>query len=176
MMESLGFLAVLAIPVALCTWTITQTEIFRRVREGMQNWAKRYPDPKTGSPLAGPALLAYLPTCYYCTSHYVGEAFMVLAWLGGSPLSLLKLGYTSLWGLVIASFTLIAIANLYLTGFNLFRVVLRNVQALADFNEARRDVARALNKIGEPIIEDNDVILQPGPVNRHRLRVFNGSN
>lgn len=126
----LGFFFLLAVPVALCSWTIAMTEIFRRVRERMGRWAGRKPNSTFR------ALLAYLPTCYYCTSHYVGESFMILAALAGADLTTLKLGYTEWWGYIISSFTLIAIANVYLTGFHVARVVLRYAQAVADTSEA----------------------------------------
>lgn len=139
-MDNIGilpFYCLLALPVALCAWTITQTEIFRRFREMAGRWAKRKPN---STPRA---LIAYLPTCYYCTSHYVGEAFMVLAFLGGASTNLLKMGYPSAWGYVIASFTLIAVANVYLTAFHIFRVALRYAQAVADTQEAIRDKRQA---------------------------------
>ena len=137
MLSNVAFFALLAVPVAPCSWTIAQTEIFRRFRELVGRWAKRKPE---STPRA---LLAYLPTCYYCTSHYVGEAFMVLAFLGGASTETLKLGYPSAWGYIISSFTLIGVANVYLTGFNILRVVLRYAQAVANAQEAIAEKERA---------------------------------
>ena len=63
----------LAIPVACCSWTIAETEVFRSVREGIARWAGW----SKGTEAKGwKQKIAYLPSCYYCTSHYVALAFL----------------------------------------------------------------------------------------------------
>lgn len=137
-------LLVLALPVACVAWTITQTEIFRFPREAVKAWAKRKPESKARH------LVSYLPTCYYCTSHYVAEFFLILSYVGGVK----KLDWSNGWssavvGFVLATFTLIMVANVYLTGFNIYRVVLRYAQALADYQEALKDRAKAQADLAE---------------------------
>jgi len=130
----------LAVPVACASWTIAQTEIFRWLREGVKAWAYRNEKPRS----LFHHLVAYLPTCYYCTSHYVGEFFLITSYVAGFK----KLDFTNGWtsaiaGFIIATFTLVGIANLYLTGFNIYRVVLRYCQALADRQEAMKELAQS---------------------------------
>ncbi len=50
---------------------------------------------------------------------------------------------------MIATFTLIMVANLYLTGFNIYRVALRYAKARADYEEAIRDKAKAMAEQAE---------------------------
>ena len=131
-------LLVLALPVACVSWTITQTEIFRFPREAVLAWAKRKPESKFRH------LVSYLPTCYYCCSHYISEFFLILSYVGGMK----KLDWSNGWysavtGFIVATFTLIFIANLYLTGFNIYRVALRYSQALADSQEAIKERLKA---------------------------------
>lgn len=137
-------LLILALPVACASWTIAMTEIFRFPREAIKAWAKKRPDSKFRH------LVSYLPTCYYCTSHYVAEFFLVSAYVAGMK----KLDFTYGWtsavvGFIIATFTLVWVANLYLTGFNIYRVLLRYVQSLADYQEAVKDRARAQADLAE---------------------------
>lgn len=111
----------LAIPVACCSWTIAETEVFRSVREWLAKWAgwKKGTDANTLK-----AKIAYLVTCYYCSSHYVTAAFMALY-----PIKLLSSDFR---GYVIGGFAVVGISAVYLTTFNGLRVALRWGQAVAD--------------------------------------------
>jgi len=100
------WLFLLAIPIACIAWTVTHEEVFREPREYC---VKRSVNGKT--------LLErnffYLFTCEYCFSHYITILFLFLT------------GYTLLlndWrGYIIAGFSLVWIANLYMSLFSLLR-------------------------------------------------------
>ncbi len=108
--EQLIYLFVLAIPVACIAWTVTHEEVFREPREYCIHASKHR---KT---LFGRKFF-YLFTCEYCFSHYV-----VLLVLFFSK-------YTLLWadwrGYVFAFFSLVWIANTYMSLFSLLRIKIK---------------------------------------------------
>jgi hypothetical protein len=101
------WLFILAIPVACVTWTVTHEEVFREPR-----------DYCTRQSLSRKTLLGrkffYLFTCEYCFSHYI------------TVLALVFTGYKLLlddWrGYFIAGFSLVWIANVYMSLFGLVRL------------------------------------------------------
>jgi hypothetical protein len=101
------WLFLLAIPIACIAWTVTHEEIFREPRE---YFVRRS--------LNGSNILVrkffYLFTCEYCFSHYVTILFLCLT------------NYTLLlpdWrGFIIAGFSLVWIANVYMSLFGLIRL------------------------------------------------------
>ena len=113
-------IALLALTVACVSWTITKEEISREVREFFARLSKSHGNIVVRK-------LAYLPTCYYCTSHYVTLAVLLL-----HPVKLVSDGWQ---GYVFAGFTSVLVANVYLTLFNVLRAWLRGVQAWADRQE-----------------------------------------
>ena len=100
------WLFILAMPIACISWTITHEEVFREPRA--------YCDRRS---LSGKTLIArkffYLFTCEYCFSHYVAILFLFLT------------GYKLLvddWrGYIIAGFSLVWIANIYMSLFGFIR-------------------------------------------------------
>jgi hypothetical protein len=100
------WLFLLAIPIASIAWTVTHEEVFREPRE---YFVKRSINGKT--------LLErkffFLFTCAFCFSHYVTVLFLFLT------------GYKLLmndWrGYLIAGFSLVWIANIYMSLFLLIR-------------------------------------------------------
>lgn len=100
------WLFILAMPIACISWTVTHEEVFREPREYC---VKRS--------LMGKTLLErkffYLFTCEYCFSHYVTILFLFLT------------GYKLLindWsGYIIAGFSLVWMANIYMSLFGLIR-------------------------------------------------------
>ncbi len=100
------WLFVLPIPIACIAWTVTAEEVFREPREYC---IRRSKDSK--------ALLVrkffYLFTCEYCFSHYVTILFLFL-----TNYQLLIAGWK---GYIIAGFSLVWIANLYMNVFALIR-------------------------------------------------------
>lgn len=96
------WLFVLAVPIACIAWTVTHEEIFRELRDYAQResetarslWRRKF---------------FYIWTCEYCFSHYVAILFLFFT------------GYKLLlddWrGYVIAGFSLVWVANLYMSLF-----------------------------------------------------------
>lgn len=129
----LALIALLALPVSCASWTITMEKVFEEFRDVCGKIAKR----KDGTERKGfwgfvCKKIAYLPTCYYCTSHYVTIVAMVLY-----PVKLVGEDWR---GYIFAGFAMAWIANLvYLTPFNLLRARLRLARAKADSAELIRD-------------------------------------
>lgn len=102
----IAWLFILAIPISCIAWTVTHEEIFREPR-----------DYCVDKSIKCQSLLErkffYLFTCEYCFSHYVTLFFLIIT------------NYTLLmpdWrGYIIAGFSLVWIANFYMSIFNLLR-------------------------------------------------------
>jgi hypothetical protein len=108
-------LFLLAIPVACVAWTVTHEEIFREPREYCIQCSK---EKKT--------LLArkffYVFTCEYCFSHYVTVLMLVMT---GFHL------YLDDWrGYVIAGFSMVWLANIYMSLYNMIRIDLKKEKTL----------------------------------------------
>ncbi len=110
MMHPFITLLILAIPVACISWTVTHEEIFREIREHFQRKSK-----KSKSFLV--RKFAYMFTCEYCFSHYVTIA--VLAITG------FTLFFTDWRGYLISGFSLVWIANIYMSLYNIIRLDLK---------------------------------------------------
>lgn len=100
------YLFLLAIPIACVSWTVTHEEIFKEPREYCIHWSKE-----------GNSLLKrkffYLFTCEYCFSHYITAAFIIF--------TRYHLLFDNWKGYIIAEFTLVWIANVYMSLFSLLR-------------------------------------------------------
>ena len=100
------WLFILAMPIACISWTVTHEEVFRKPREYC-----------TKRSLEGKTLLErnffYLFTCEYCFSHYVTILFLFLTGY--------KLLINNFSGYIIAGFSLVWIANIYMSLFGLIR-------------------------------------------------------
>lgn len=101
-----AWLFLLAIPIACIAWTVTHEEVFREPREYCNGKSK------TGKTILVRKFF-YLFTCEYCFSHYVTIFFLCLT------------GYKLLmddWqGYLIAGFSLVWIANVYMSIFSFLR-------------------------------------------------------
>ena len=100
------WLFLLAIPVACISWTVTHEEVFREPREFCAEKCK------TGRSLATRKFF-YLFTCEYCFSHYVAAMFLFITGY--------KLLMSNWSGYVIGGFSLVWIANVYMTLFGFLR-------------------------------------------------------
>ncbi len=100
------WLFVLSIPVACVAWTVTHEEIFKEPRDYC---VKRSLNGKT----IIERKFFYLFTCEYCFSHYVVILFLFLTDY--------KLLMNDWKGYVIAGFSLVWIANVYMSLFGLIR-------------------------------------------------------
>lgn len=113
-------LFLLAIPIACIAWTVTHEEVFREPRDFCVTRSKE-----------GKSLLErkffYLFTCEYCFSHYVTVFFLII-----TNYTLL---FTDWRGYLIAGFSLVWIANIYMSIFGLVRVGLKREKVVAEIKE-----------------------------------------
>jgi hypothetical protein len=105
-LDQVYWLFLLSIPVACIAWTVTHEEVFREPRDYCERRCEK-----------GKTLLErkffYLFTCEYCFSHYVAFAFLLI-----TRFHLLMPGWR---GLLIAGFSLVWIANMYMSLFGMLR-------------------------------------------------------
>ena len=102
-----AYLFLLAIPVACISWTVTHEEVFKEPRE----FCKRH------SEISGSIITRkffYLFTCEYCFSHYITIGILFLTGF--------HLLYDDWRGYVIAGFSLVWIANIYMNLFSKIRM------------------------------------------------------
>ncbi|HEY0894935.1 MAG TPA: hypothetical protein VGE15_00150 [Sphingobacteriaceae bacterium] len=115
-------LFVLAIPVACIAWTVTHEEVFREPREYCQSRSEK------GRRLFERKFF-YLFTCEYCFSHYVTIFFLIIS------------GYQLLFddwrGYLIGGFSLVWVANIYMSLFALIRVDLKKGRIEAKIGEEK---------------------------------------
>jgi len=102
----LTYLFVLAIPVACVSWTVTHEEIFKEPRKFCELNSRR-------NKLFILRKFFYVLTCEYCFSHYIAAAFLII--------TKFYLLYPDWRGYVIAGFSIVWIANLYMSLFYLLR-------------------------------------------------------
>ncbi|HEV8270034.1 MAG TPA: hypothetical protein VGQ04_01945 [Chitinophagaceae bacterium] len=100
------YLFVLAIPVACISWTITHEEIFKEPREFCLLHSRR-------NKLFLLRKVFYMLTCEYCFSHYVTIIFLII--------TKFYLLYADWRGYVIAGFSIVWVANMYMSVFYLLR-------------------------------------------------------
>jgi hypothetical protein len=115
-----AWLFLLAIPVACIAWTVTHEEIFREPHDYCVKQSKQQ---KT---ILGRKFF-YLFTCEYCFSHYVTLFILILT------------GYQFLmddWrGYLLAGFSIVWIANVYMSLFALIRIDLKKERLEAEKEE-----------------------------------------
>ncbi len=100
-------LFILAIPIACISWTVTHEEVFKEIREFcVRNSHER----KT---LAGRKFF-YLFTCEYCFSHYIAIFMLMITGY--------KLLFLDWRGYFIAGFSLVWIANIYMSLYGWIRL------------------------------------------------------
>jgi len=101
------WLFVLAAPIACVAWTVTHEEVFKEVHDYCANKSERSRNLVVRK-------FFYLFTCEYCFSHYVALA---VVWVTGYRLLLPD------WrGAILAWFTLVWVANVYMSLFGRLRL------------------------------------------------------
>ena len=116
----LATLFILAIPIACIAWTVTHEEVFREPREYCVNRCKN------GKTIAERKFF-YLFTCEYCFSHYVTAIMLVI--------TRYQLLYSDWRGYMIAGFSLVWIANTYMSLFGLLRIDIKVERIEANLKE-----------------------------------------
>ena len=114
------YLFLLAAPIACIAWTVTHEEVFREPREYCLGKSKNYK-----------SLLQrkffYLFTCEYCFSHYVTIFFLII--------TRYHLGFDDWRGYLIAGFSLVWVANLYMSAFGRLRIDIKKERLDANLKE-----------------------------------------
>jgi hypothetical protein len=103
----LAYLFILAAPIASVAWTITHEEVFREPRE----WCQRN---SQNCRRIFQRKFFYLFTCEYCFSHYVTILLLII--------TRYKLLYTDWRGYMIAGFSLVWVANVYMNLYSHIRL------------------------------------------------------
>jgi hypothetical protein len=114
-------LFIIAVPVASIAWTVTHEEVLREFREFCQA------ESKTCRRIYARKFF-YLFTCEFCLSHYVAAAFLII--------TRYKLLFTDWRGYLIAGFSLVWVANVYMGLFGRIRLDLRKERAQIATEEA----------------------------------------
>ena len=124
MTHPLVLLFVLAVPIACIAWTVTHEEVFLEPREWMTErserartiWARKF---------------FYLFTCEYCFSHWVTIAFLII--------TRYKLVYEDWRGYLIAGFSLVWVANMYMSFFGRLRLDIKREKVQIAAEEAAQE-------------------------------------
>lgn len=138
------WLFILSLPVASISWTFTHEEVFKEPREYCKGrcakskniWQRKF---------------FYLFTCEYCFSHYIA-ALMIL--LTGYKLLLID------WrGYIIAGFSLVWIANIYMSIYSRLRIEIKAEKIDIDLKEEELKNKSKSQEPGDPgaIITDLSV-------------------
>jgi hypothetical protein len=104
-------LFILAIPIACVAWTVTHEEVFREPRDWCAENSKacrRFVQRK----------FFYLFTCEYCFSHYVTIFFLLI--------TRFKLLFPDWRGYLISGFSLVWVANFYMSLFGRLRLDIKH--------------------------------------------------
>ena len=116
-------LFILAIPIACIAWTFTHEEIFKEVHNYCTDCSKK-------SKTLLQRKFFYLLTCEYCFSHYVTVLMLII--------TKYHLLYDDWKGYVVAGFSLVWIANIYMSIYNRIRVTLKKEKIEADLIEEEK--------------------------------------
>lgn len=108
------YLFVLAIPVACISWTITHEEVFKETREFCVLHSRK-------NKLFMLRKFFYMLTCEYCFSHYITIVVLII--------TKFYLLYADWRGYVIAGFSIVWIANIYMSLFYLLRQGIKKEKA-----------------------------------------------
>jgi len=100
-------LLILALPIGCIAWTVTHEEVAREFHDSCRKRSE------TSRSLASQKFF-YLFTCEYCLSHYVTIAFLII--------TRFKMLFPDWRGYLIAGFSLVAIANVYMSLFARIRL------------------------------------------------------
>ncbi len=124
------WLFILAIPIACISWTVTHEEVFSEIHEYCVERSKNC---KT----ILQRKFFYLLTCEYCFSHYVTILFLII-----TKYTLL---YADWRGYLIAGFSLVWIANIYMSIYVLIKMDIKKERAEASIKEDEAEKRQEVN-------------------------------
>ena len=130
--QQIILLFLLALPIACIAWTVTHEEVFKEPREYCANKCK-----------SCESLLKrkffYLFTCEYCFSHYVTIFFLVITHY--------HLIFSDWRGYLIAGFSLVWIANVYMSIFARVRIDVKSEKLETQIKEETLKKTEAENEL-----------------------------
>jgi len=121
--SEIAALFIISIPVACIAWTVTHEEIFAEIKNycvKRSNECKNIIKKK----------FFYLFTCEYCFSHYVTALMLII--------TKYHLLYDDWKGYLIAGFSIIWVANIYMSIYARIRVTLKKERIEADLIEEEK--------------------------------------
>ena len=118
--QQIIYLFLLALPIACIAWTVTHEEVFREPREFCMDMSKKCRS-------IWRRKFFYLFTCEYCFSHYVTILMLFI--------TKYQLLFTDWRGYLIGGFSLVWIANVYMSLFALIRIDLKNTRIESKIKE-----------------------------------------
>ena len=126
-----AWLFLLAIPIACISWTCTHEEVFREPRDFCKKYSRE-----------GRTLLTrkffYLFTCEYCFSHYIT--------IGILALTKYHLLFEDWRGYLLAGFSLVWIANIYMGLYSMIRLDIKSDRLDINKKEAENKNDPAINR------------------------------
>ncbi|MBC7565652.1 MAG: hypothetical protein H7223_01645 [Pedobacter sp.] len=122
MNQPIYWIFILALPVACIAWTITKEEIFREPRDYCVEKSRN-----SKSILF--RKIFYMLTCEYCFSHYITLGLLIM--------TRYTLLYADWRGYIIAGFSIVWIANVYMSLYNIIRVDLMKGKLVAKKEEEK---------------------------------------
>ncbi|MGZ8832487.1 MAG: hypothetical protein ACXW19_04730 [Thermoanaerobaculia bacterium] len=130
--RQLALLFVLPIPIASIAWTMTHEELFREPRDWCAAKSKSCRSVYARK-------FFYLFTCEYCFSHYVTAVFLLI--------TRYQLLFDDWRGYLVAGFSLVWLANVYMSFFARLRLEIRGdrIEIAAAESRERGEVRDAQN-------------------------------
>jgi len=122
MTQPIYWIFILAIPVACIAWTVTKEEIFRELREYCIKISKSSSNFLIRK-------IFYMLTCEYCFSHYITLAMLIM--------TRYTLLYSDWRGYVLSGFSIVWIANVYMSLYNIIRIDLKKGKLIAQKEEEK---------------------------------------
>jgi len=116
-------LFILAIPVACISWTVTHEEVFRDLHEYCVDRSRK-------CQRLAQRKFFYALTCEFCLSHYVAAVWLVF--------TRYRLVFDAWRGYLLAGFSLVWIANLYMAIFGRLRLEIQSQRL--DIEEEKRQL------------------------------------
>ena len=121
--QQITWLFLLALPVACISWTVTHEEIFREPRDFCIRRAK--------SKNLLVRKFFYLFTCEYCFSHYIALVFLLI--------TKYHLLYIDWRGYLIAGFSLVWIANIYMSLYAFLKIDIKKERIITAIEEKKKE-------------------------------------
>ena len=117
-------LFILAIPIACIAWTFTHEEIFKEIHNYCADCSKK-------SRTLLQRKFFYLLTCEYCFSHYVTVIILII--------TKYHLLYNDWKGYLVGGFSIIWVANIYMSIYARIRVNLKKERIEAEIIEEEKN-------------------------------------